>query len=56
MMKNSSMILSVIGASALAVISMSASVQAKKPGDWTCVDFLKGSDTERSVLFTGWKV
>jgi hypothetical protein len=41
MVKNSSMILSVIGASALAVFTMTASVQAKDAGDWTCEDFLK---------------
>jgi hypothetical protein len=29
---------------------MTAPVQAKKPGDWTCVDFLKGSDDEKSRI------
>ena len=41
MIKNSLMILSMIGATALAVFSMTAPVQAKDAGEWTCEDFLK---------------
>jgi hypothetical protein len=48
MTKNSSMILSVFGASAFAVFSMTAPVEAKKLGDWTCYDFLKASDAQKS--------
>ena len=50
MTKNSSMILSVIGASALAVFTMTASVQAKDAGDWTCDDFLKVSKSAQSSV------
>jgi hypothetical protein len=50
MIKNSSMILSIIGASALAVFSMTAPVQAKKAGDWTCEDFLKVPKSAQSSV------
>jgi HdeA/HdeB family len=49
-MKKSSMILSIIGVSALAVFTMSASVQAKDAGDWTCDDFLKVSKSAQSSV------
>jgi hypothetical protein len=48
MIKNSSMILSIIGATTLAVFSMTAPVQAKKAGDWTCEDFLKVPKSSQS--------
>jgi hypothetical protein len=41
MMKKTSMILSIVGATAMAVFSMTGPVQAKKAGDWTCSDFLQ---------------
>lgn len=47
-MKNSPIVLSVIGAAALAVFSMTAPVEAKKLGDWTCYDFLKASEAQKS--------
>lgn len=47
-MRNSSAILSVIGASALIVFSLTAPVQAKKAGDWTCEDFLKVPESSKS--------
>ena len=50
MIKNSSMILSIIGATALAVFSMTAPVQAKKAGDWTCEDFLKVPKSAQSKV------
>jgi hypothetical protein len=50
MIKNSSMILSIIGATALAVFSMTAPVQAKDAGDWTCDDFLKVSKSAHSSV------
>jgi hypothetical protein len=50
MMKNSSMILSVIAVSALAVFSMTAPVEAKKLGDWTCSDFIKAPESAKSRL------
>ncbi|HMF06725.1 MAG TPA: HdeA/HdeB family chaperone [Methylocella sp.] len=49
-MKNSSLALSIFGASALAVLSMTASVEAKKLGDWTCSDFLKASPSQKSSV------
>jgi len=52
MVKNSSIILSVIGASALAVFTMTAPVQAKDAGDWTCEDFLKvPKSAQTSVVY-----
>jgi HdeA/HdeB family len=48
MMKNSSMILSIVGASALAVFSMTAPVEAKKVGEWTCYDFIRASGAQQS--------
>jgi hypothetical protein len=56
MMKNSPMVLSVIGASALAICSMTGPVEAKKIGEWTCYDFLKASSSQKSGIvyfFTG---
>jgi hypothetical protein len=50
MMRNSSIIFSVIGASALALFTMTASVQAKDAGDWTCDDFLKVSKSAQSSV------
>jgi hypothetical protein len=50
MKKTSSMILSVIGASAVAVFSVTAPVQAKDAGDWTCDDFLKVSKSGQSSV------
>jgi hypothetical protein len=50
MMKNSSMILSVIGAAVLALFTMTAPVQAKDAGDWTCEDFLKVSKSAQSNI------
>ena len=49
-MKNSSTVLSIIGASAFAVLSMTASAEAKKLGDWTCSDFLKASSSQKSMM------
>lgn len=49
-MKNSSVILSLIGASALAIITMVAPVQAKDAGDWTCEDFLKVPKSAQASL------
>ena len=37
-----------MGGAALAVLSMTASVQAKKVGEWTCYDFLKASEGAKS--------
>ncbi|SFK64292.1 HdeA/HdeB family chaperone [Methylocapsa palsarum] len=48
MTKIFSTILCVIGTSALAVISLTSTVQAKKAGDWTCEDFLQLSDAAKS--------
>jgi hypothetical protein len=48
MMKNSPMTLSVFVVSALAVFAMTAPVEAKKIGDWTCSDFLKASEGQKS--------
>jgi HdeA/HdeB family len=56
MTKNSSMIFSVLGASAIAVFSMTAQVEAKKLGDWTCYDFIKAPSGQKSSVvyfFTG---
>jgi HdeA/HdeB family len=50
MKKYSLMMLSVIGASALAVFSMTAPAQAKDAGDWTCEDFLKVSKSAQSSV------
>ena len=41
MLKKATFPLAIVSLSALAVFSMSGPVQAKKPGDWTCEDFLK---------------
>lgn len=40
-MKKASVVFSVIGESALAVFSMTGPVEAKKPTEWTCSDFLQ---------------
>jgi HdeA/HdeB family len=50
MKKNSLIILSFIGASALAVFSLTATVQAKDAGEWTCEDFLKVSKSAQSSV------
>jgi hypothetical protein len=50
MLKYSSMILSVVGASALAVLSMTTPVEAMKVGEWTCYDFLKASPSQKSSM------
>ena len=52
-MKNKSMVLPVMAVSALAVLGMTASADAKRLGDWTCSDFLKASQgqKERVVYF-----
>jgi hypothetical protein len=49
-MKHPSMIFSMIGASAFVLFSATAPVEAKKLGDWTCYDFLKASDKQKSSL------
>ncbi|WGJ13831.1 HdeA/HdeB family chaperone [Methylocapsa sp. D3K7] len=41
MLKKAPVILSVVGAAAMAVLSMTGMAQAKKAGDWTCSDFLQ---------------
>lgn len=41
MLKKAPVILSVLGASALAVFFAAGPVEAKDAGDWTCEDFLK---------------
>lgn len=46
MLKRSSIALSTFGA--LALCTMSAPVEAKKVGEWTCYDFLKASQGEKS--------
>lgn len=56
MLKNSSRFLSAIGASALAVLSVAAPVEAKGVNDWTCVDYLKlpsGQKSSAVYFFTG---
>ncbi len=50
MRAKSPVIISVIGASALAVFSMAGPVEAKKLGDWTCSDFLKASSSQKSMM------
>jgi len=50
MMKISSTILPIIGASAFVILSASAPVEAKKLGDWTCYDFLKASASQKTSL------
>jgi len=47
MMKNASLVLSVVGASVLAVISVTAPAEAKRPQDWTCSDFLQVPEKAR---------
>jgi len=54
MIKQAPLILSVVGASALAVFSMTGPVQAKDAGDWTCSDFLNSQLPQNRVLFTIW--
>ena len=50
MQKN--LVLSVIGASALAIVAASAPVQAKDVGEWTCSDFLKVPKSQQpSVVY-----
>lgn len=49
-MKRAPVILSALGASALAVFFMTGPAQAKKPGDWTCKDFLKVPDKSKPYV------
>jgi hypothetical protein len=49
-MKRPSMIFSIMGASAFALCAATAPVEAKKLGDWTCEDFLKASNSEKSHI------
>ena len=48
MIKKAPVILAVVGASALAVFSVTGPVRAKDAGDWTCSDFLKVSNAAKS--------
>ena len=48
MIKKAPVILAVVGASALAVFSMTGPAQAKDAGDWTCADFLKVPNAAKS--------
>ncbi|MBO0733234.1 MAG: hypothetical protein J2P49_02725 [Methylocapsa sp.] len=41
-------VLPVVAASVFAVLGTTASADAKKPGDWTCSDFLKASEGEKN--------
>jgi hypothetical protein len=50
MMKNPTMIFSIIGTSAFVLLAASASVEAKKIGDWTCYDFLKAPSSQKSSI------
>jgi hypothetical protein len=48
MIKKGPVIIAIVGASALAVFSMTGPAQAKDAGDWTCSDFLKLSNSAKS--------
>ncbi|HET6378776.1 MAG TPA: HdeA/HdeB family chaperone [Methylocella sp.] len=47
-MKTSSLMLSAAAGSVLAVLAMTAPVEAKKLGDWTCYDFIKAPKSTQS--------
>ena len=48
MIKKAPVIIAIVGASALAVFSMTGPAQSKDAGDWTCSDFLKLSNAAKS--------